>query len=526
MEKRVLSIFMLMLLMLLSVSVRLWYIMDDSESDIAASLENYSRRLDIANRRGFIYDRNKKPIAGIASGYITVVDASRASDAESIAAASDMSLQSISAQMIKGKPFTVSTSKDISCSWALSLPGYSRYLSTYPAVHIIGYLDMDGRGVTGVEAVFDSYLEASGGEAVFRYSANARDRQLAGLIASVSDSGYSSLGGVTLTLDLDFQQRLEGLDLKKGAVVVMDVHSGEIVGCVSRPSYSPDTPALYLESTQGEFINRAFCAFTPGSLYKTVTACAALEADISYADVIYSCDGSRCFAGISHGEVDMKGAMASSCNGYFISIAKEIGAVSIASMAEKMGIGEDILEGFSYNAGSGYEGVAENSAIGQGRVLVTPIEASRIYSAVANGGILPEPQLVRSLTLSNGKDVEYHADGSRRVMSEETACAVSEMLYAVVYEGIGEAAAPALGQAIGKTATAQTGQYGEDGEEKLHSWFCGVYEGYAVAVLCEDAQAGKSPSAPLFSQICGFIREELCSFGSSGTAIGATSLER
>ena len=173
MEKRVFAIFMVMMLMLLSVSVRLWYIMADSESDVSVSLENYSRRLNIAYRRGFIYDRNKTPIAGIKNGYITVVDASREADAEGVARVSDMSLQSISAQMIKGKPFTVSTSEDISCSWAVSLPRYSRYLSFYPAVHIIGYLDADGNGVSGIEATFNEYLEECGGEAVFRYSANA-----------------------------------------------------------------------------------------------------------------------------------------------------------------------------------------------------------------------------------------------------------------------------------------------------------------------------------------------------------------
>ncbi len=521
MEKRVFSIFMAMMLMLLSVSVRLWYIMADGESDVSVSLENYSRRLNIAYRRGFIYDRNKNPIAGIKNGYITVVDASRAADAEVIARVSDMSLQSISAMIIKGKPFTVSTSEDISCSWAVSLPRYSRYLSSYPAVHIIGYLDANGNGVGGIEAAFNEYLEECGGEAVFRYSANARDRQLAGLIASVSDSGYSSLGGVTLTLDLELQKRLEGLSLEKGAAVVMDISSGEIVGCISRPSYSPDDLARYLDSTQGEFINRAFCAFTPGSLYKTVTACAALEADMGYADLIYFCDGSRCFEGIPHGDIDMKGAMAVSCNGYFVNIAREIGAAAIASMAERMGVGEDILSGFSYNAGSSYETVSENSAIGQGRVLVTPIEAARMYSAIANKGILPEPTIVKSLTLSDGTDAKYHIGESRRVISEDTALAVRNMLFSVIYKGIGGAAAPTVGRAIGKTATAQTGQYGEDGEEKLHSWFCGVYEGYAIAVLCEDAKAGKSPSAPIFSQICGFIWEELHSYGASGYSIGA-----
>jgi cell division protein FtsI/penicillin-binding protein 2 len=414
---------------------------------------------------------------------------------------------------------------------------YRRAADGSPAVHIIGYLNSERKGAAGIEAAYNALLEKTGARVSAFYSSDALNRSFAGEPVRTVDSGYSDKTGLSLTLDWGLQQKLEQIadgHLSKGAIIIAGAETGEILASVSRPVYSLDNLAHYINSTDGEFINRAFAAFTPGSVFKTVVAAAALEIDPDYLDFTHDCTGIidvsgrsfRCHRRWGHGELCMTGAYAESCNTYFISLALDMGYPEIYSMAKNLGVGEfGLLDGLSVSRGNipdlsgAPPALIANTAIGQGELLITPLEAARIFCAVANGGVMPELSLVKSLTLGNAA-TDVRNIQSRRVFSERTVSHLADMARAVVESGTGVLAAPEHGAAAGKTSSAESGQLAyvenEDGElireQIVHSWFAGYYPAeperkplYSITVIAEGGVNQNVSSAAIFKEICDYL---------------------
>lgn len=506
-QSRVLKLYLTYIALFGILAVRLCYLSAaDSEVNIGA---NYSQNVALASRRGYIYDRNGEALAGVGDGWLTVVDPTKldlySADGETLSARAGLDRAKLLEIKKTYKLYRVVGEAPADTSCSISFPLYKRWGESSAAAHIVGYVNSDGRGVSGIERAYNALLEQTSGRLSVSYQSDAASRLFGGLPVIFSDSGYSGVGGVTLTLDAELQRSIETLPVERGAVLVVDCEDCELLASASFPPYLPDNVASYLDSSEGELINRAFTGFTPGSLFKLVTACAALEASSEYLHYTYDCDGTNCYAGIPHGEVDMRSAFAQSCNAYFIALGKQLGGGALEEAAEKLGVGGFTRLGLLASGGGRVDtSVLSNASIGQGGTLVTPLEAAGMITTVINGGVRRDIRLVRSARLSDGTEIGFERSEGTRVISMETAGLLRELMLGVVRSGTGKAALPSDAAELGvvtvggKTASAQSGQYYTDEagkrRERIHSWFLGFVEldgrVCAVTVLLEGAESG------------------------------------
>ena len=526
---------------------------------LPALTNQYTRRLNVAERRGFIFDRNYSIIAGFDDAYNCMIDPSKIySAAISFEEAAkkiseffinpDISKENILENLLQGKPFIVRISENINNDYMMSFRTYKRHDSPNPpAIHITGYVGKTGRGIGGIEEAYDDFLKKTSSKIDAVYDSNALRQSFGGSPIRIIDYGYNTKTGISLTIDINLQKKIEEIAdryLNKGAIVVTSAQTGEILASVSRPDYSPENITDYIESENGEFINRAFSAFTPGSVFKTIIAAAALEENIKYYDGEYGCTGEidaggksfKCHKKSGHGVLTMCEAYAQSCNTYFMNLALEIGYDKIYAMAKKLGIGEkSFLDGLNVKSGNIPDTIdpppafIANTAIGQGELLITPLEAARIFCCIANGGVMPELSLIKSFVFDDKiSDMQNYA--SKKVLRDDTVACLLEMTKACVDHGTGAAALPEYGTAGGKTSSAESGQYqsiktdaidpatGEFKTEKVqivHSWFSGYYPSpsdfdtprqiYAISVIAEGGVTENIKATAIFKEICDYL---------------------
>lgn len=289
-------------------------------------------------------------------------------------------------------------------------------------------------------------------------------------------TGYRLLTGTTqsegstvaLTLDAELQKSAwNALRGQSGSVLVLNYESGELLCLVSSPSYDPyEEPD---ESIEGLYINRALGGvYTPGSVFKTVTLCAAIENIPDLFERSFSCtgraeiNGGTIVCGGRHGTQTIEAALANSCNCTFGALAMELGGETLARYAEKLGFTTShSLDGISTAAGH-FEAVEAKDAylawsgIGQHTDLVNPYAMLRYLAAIANGGSLKEPTLLFG-----------NSNVSTRLLRQETAEKIDEMMsYTFTTHYAPSGAFPGL-DLCAKTGTAELG----DGSS--HSWFVG-----------------------------------------------------
>ncbi len=396
-----------------------------------------------------------------------------------------------------------------------------RYSDDYTAPHIIGYVDADGVGQTGVERVFNDFLESMGEKIRVRYQMDAIGRALSGDGAEILQEGSQS-DGIVLTLHKGLQQACEQILNKakvSGAIVVMDIQNGGIKAVASAPSFDPRNVASAMYEPDSPLVNRAFGAYAVGSTFKLLVAAAALEQGIS-PQKAYVCEGwldvdgqiFKCNQLSGHGEIDLEEAIAHSCNCYFIQLAAEIGARDLRQMALRFGFSQEDLLADAWQTAKGnlpteeqLENPAElaNFGFGQGLLTATPVQICKMIAVIASGGNLTAPRLIEGF-YTGGEMQKEAAFSANRILSEKTAERLQSYMKTVVLEGSGQLAAPAAGGAGGKTASAQTGIYDENGEEIVHAWFGGFYPAqnpqYAIVVFIENGQSGNRAAAPLFAQ--------------------------
>ena len=316
---------------------------------------------------------------------------------------------------------------------------------TYPfgttAAHLLGYVLRDDsssegedaffsyrlpdyRGVVGVEAGFDAQLRGRAGAAAVLVN-NLGYRQTEN-VWSRPEPGHN----VVLTMDLDIQQEAErslaahqGADAR-AAIVVMDVHTGDVLAMVSSPAINPDfpsnDPARLNDPKLRPQINRAtYENYAPGSIFKTVVALACLESGLNPSAEIYNPPspenpnhgcieiGRRTIQDLAPpGEYDFRRAILLSCNTYFITNGLRAGIENIIRMGENFYLGErtglptrqetkGIFPSIAEVRASGWhDGDTANLCIGQGDIEVTPMQIAVLISAIANGGKVLEPRLV------------------------------------------------------------------------------------------------------------------------------------
>lgn len=478
-------------------------------------------RLDIAELRGTVYDCNMKPLTNAQTVYCAVAKPTLRAMSALESELDAVVFSSVRERLASGEPVAVSVKDE-------SVSGEDITVVPYPerydglACHVIGYLGYDGGGVSGIEKSFDDLLSQNGFDLYARVGANADGRVLFGEEPEIVNNAFPS-AGVVLTIDRDIQKIVEDALDSSGAecaaAVVMDVGTGAVRACASRPSFDPENISDVLNDENSPLLNRAFQAFSVGSVFKPVVAASALEKGIG-TDYSYDCTGCITLNGVTfnchkkdgHGVLNMEEALAHSCNTYFISLALEVGGDGVIEMAEKFGFGEQTVFAESLKARSGNlpekvdsKAATANLSFGQGELTATPVQICSMMATVANGGRYVKPYLVEGETDENGSLTRISRYSEKiRIISAETARIIRSFLVSVVERGSGSRARSDFVACAGKTATAQTGK-SENGEEIYNAWFAGYFPAdepqYAVVILRENGGEGAVSCAPVFKEI-------------------------
>lgn len=396
------------------------------------------------------------------------------------------------------------------------------------APHIVGYT-ADNVGVCGIEKSFNSFLRSNFAINSATFQVDALGDVLDGL---EKETNYAEplQSGVITTLDKNIQQICESAaqnnNIKRGAIVVMDINSGEIKAMVSCPDFDTTNIEEAINNPDSPFVNRALSAYSVGSIFKLVTAAAAMEQGIS-PEYSYTCTGStdvngqifNCHKWGGHGEIDMTTAMVQSCNTYFIALSEYLDPKKYIETAETLGFGKEIVLCDDIVSSSGNlqscEDIAvaaerANMSFGQGMLTATPLQICRMTSAIANDGIMYEPSLIKGIRNSDGS-IEYSdIVAGKRVLSYETVKKLQIFMLKTVRTD-NSMSNPQKTSAAGKTSTAQTGWFDENGNELLNCWFTGYFPyynpKYAVTVLIENGVSGNVTSGPVFKEIADNITE-------------------
>lgn len=371
--------------------------------------------------------------------------------------------------------------------------------------HIIGYTFKE-YGKAGLESFYNKELLNINKNPI---------RQITDKITGPKEKGNNLI----LTIDHEIQsyteKRLRG---KKGAIVLMNPKNGEIYAMVSKPDFKPSIMkekwGEITEDKNSPLLNRATMGlYTPGSVFKIITATSALEnKDI---DENFVCEGSinidgyilKDYKNKAHGKVDIKKAMIVSCNVAFGQIGLNLGE-------EKL---EDTANKYMFNKVIPFELLTKKSifpdkinmtkpelaasAIGQGRILVTPLNMAMVASSIANDGKMMKPILVKEVISPKGTTIKTNISQMlSRVSSKQVANEIKEMMIDVVSIGTGKNARIKNVVVAGKTGTA------ENESEKEHAWFIGFAPAddpkVAIAVVLEnEGSTGGKSAAPIARDI-------------------------
>lgn len=488
-----------------------------------AQAKQSSKRITVSRVRGTIFDCNTVPLTNSTSKLIAAVSPTVRATVAISALLEDEKRDYVLDQLRHGTPVVCEVPYDPECEGIAVTEVYTHATSETPAVHTVGYTDGDGHGVSGLEAAYDDILFSKKKvDAVF--SADGKGGILSGDEPYFENAATAIGNGVITTLDINIQNITENAcqGIITGAAVVCEIESGKIRAIHSRPTFDITDVSASLSGENSPLLDRTLAAFSVGSVFKPCVAAALLEN--GNADEKCLCTGNvvignrtfNCHARSGHGEVDLKTAVANSCNSFFYGIAAKVGADAICKMASALGFGSSLTLCKGIKTASGNmpksatlttDADLANIGIGQGQLLLSPVSMLTLYCAIAADGCYITPSLTEGI-VQNGKITESRKISPTKVMSADTAAALRECLEEVIISGTGGAAAPTHCKAAGKTATAQTGRY-LNGKEITNSWFCGYFPAdapkYAVAVMSEGTP--QKSTAAVFADIADGICE-------------------
>ena len=415
------------------------------------------------------------------------------------------------------------------------------YLSLVRDVDIEkGYLRMEYVGRSGLERVLESRLH---GKLGYKYEeVDAKGRRVA-LVKTVRPSMGES---IRLSIDMELQQvAAQALEGRTGAVVVMDVHTGEVLTLLSMPGYdsnkfitglTDEQWKSWLEDVEKPLLNRATqAAFPPASTMKLVTSFSGLEHGIRLAQGSTQCRGYieladrklRCWKKKGHGKVDMHKSIVHSCDVYFYELGDELGMGRLAATAREWGFGEktgihlppesrgNIPKQRHPSGRHWYRGETMITAIGQGSTTVTPLQMARFAAAIANGGKILTPLLeagqpvkvVRTLDVDKAM-LKKVRQGMRDVVADPKGTAYWQL-------------SRAHWSVAGKTGTAQVVKMSDDDERTFsdakhhqdHAWFMGYapfeQPEIAFAVFVEHGGHGGSAAGPVARAVVDFWADKM-----------------
>ena len=337
---------------------------------------------------------------------------------------------------------------------------------------------------------------------------------------------YGGGSGVeTLTLSAAVQNAaLRALNGRKGTVGIYNYKTGELLCAVTSPTYDPDNvPDVEGDTTgkyEGVYLNRFLqSSYVPGSIFKIVTTAAALECVPDIESRTFTCTGSYAYGTEAvtceraHGTLDLKGALAHSCNCSFAQIAQLVGRKNMEKYVAKYGITDPVSFDGVTSAKGNYD-IADTggasfawSCIGQHSDLINPARFMTFVGTIAAGGKGVEPYLVSQVR--QGEELLYtaSAESTGRIMSEDTARKLQQYLRNNVQTIYGDGNFPGL-SVCAKSGTSQLG-----GGQKSNAMFAGFVmdEAYPLAfiVVVENGGYGSAACVPILSQVLPVCKAEL-----------------
>jgi peptidoglycan glycosyltransferase len=396
-----------------------------------------------------------------------------------------------------------------------------RYRRTYPTdamfAHAIGY-SFTKLGRSGLEQFRNDPL-------------TGRRTELIGAVDSLLNKRGEG-DSLRTTLNTKAQQAaIDGLKGRKGAVVALEPSSGKVLVMVSSPSYDPNNldqgdkfKRLATDNQNSPIVNRATqSGYPPGSTMKAVTATAALDTGKYTPDSTVSGKNGKKISGVplnnfgneDFGDITLTDALTNSVNTVWAEVGEKLGKGTMSEYMTKYGFykqppidlpADQLLA--SGERGANGKLLAPRSqkidvgrmAIGQDKLLVTPLQMATVAATIANGGVRMEPHITQKIVDADGRtqdDIE--GERAERVMNVDTARALTGMMKQVVKEGTGTAAALEGVELAGKTGTAEI-----DIQRNINDpWFIGFTNDFAIAVVLERVQGGTGGvvAAPIAKQV-------------------------
>lgn len=400
------------------------------------------------------------------------------------------------------------------------------YPNSYLASHVIGFSGMDNLGLEGAERDFNKYLKGESGWAVFLR--DARQKKL-----DIWEKMVLPVDGLNLVLTIDeviqyiaereLDKAFKNFHAKGASIIVMDPHTGKILALASRPTYDlNDHSGVDKDSMR----NRSICdLFEPGSVFKIVTASAALEEKkVTEEDVFFCENGSYLVGGHilhdhqPHGRLTFRQVIEESSNIGTVKVAQLLGPEIVYRYLRAFGFGSKTGVDLSGEISGMIKPVRSWSKtsiaaipIGQ-EVGVTALQLVSAISVIANGGQLMRPYIIDSVRDNQGKIIKQNKPVLlRKVISVDTAMRIKKILTGVVEEGTGRLAKVSGFSAAGKTGTAQKieadGTYSHD---KFVASFIGFSPAedplLAIVVTVDEPHPsyfGGVVAAPVFQKVAG-----------------------
>lgn len=403
------------------------------------------------------------------------------------------------------------------------------YTKKRTAAQILGFIGTDDVGLSGIEYQLNDVLK--GKDTKYSLLVDAAGQQILGSLlnddAQAVKKPKEQLPTVYLTLDSKMQYVLEdAMDdainrtkAKGAAAIIMDPYTGEILGMASRPTFDPNNFGKYSPDTWN---NKAVSMiYEPGSVFKPIVGCMGLTEGIITPDTVFQDDGSIRIAdrvihnwdGEGLGPVPFSTIIKFSINTGMVQLGMQLGADRLISYAKKFGFGSPTgidlpgeEYGILYDPKMMYEPDVATMAIGQG-VAVTPIQVLRAICAIANGGELLQPYIVKKVVAPDGTVIsEGQKHVVRNVITPQVARQMRDMMEKVVSEGGGKPAAIKGYRIAGKTGTAEKlAEGGGYAAGKYIASFVGFVPAdkpmYAMLVMLDTPQGafyGSQVSAPIF----------------------------
>ena len=530
-----------LLISLISLLVRLFYLqVQEHEKYFHKANIQQKKNIRIDPRRGFIYDCNRRILAMSIESKSVYADATQIEDlgyvSTEISKILGLGKKDLEKKLSRKKHFVWIKRKidpekarqiqDLDAKGIYFLEEMKReYPHENLLAQVIGFVDIDNKGLEGLELIYDEILKGEPGWCASKKDGKGRE------IISKRAQEVPAVDGnnIVLTIDGYIQQVCETA-LKKavednnaigGSAIVLEVNTGRIVAMASKPGYSSAQPAMDpVENRRNRCITDIF---EPGSTFKVITGAAALDMGATKLNDVYFCEnGSFSYGGhVLHdvhpyGNLEFKKVIQKSSNIGIAKVALKMGDKNLYRYLKKFGFGAKTnialpgeVSGICHPVEKWSKVKITRIPMGQG-VSVTPIQMITAFGSIVNGGVLIKPYIIERLEDPERKMIKNFAvKTNKRVISKKASRDIIEAMCAVVSR---EGTAPKAyinGYSVGgKTGTAQKVENGKYSNNKFFSSFIGFATArnpeYAILVVIDEPHPryyGGTVAAPAFKEI-------------------------